>query len=76
MRTDKQKVQMYERLLHKIQMYYSVCLNSAKVKTLLNNISAWSYAHRSGNGMVSEDEQQERIDEAFDRLCEDRAIDG
>jgi hypothetical protein len=76
MRTDKQKVQTYERLLHKIHMLYSVCLDSAKVKVLLNNISAWSYAHRSGNGMISEDEQQERIDAAFDRLYEDRVIDG
>ena len=40
MRTNKQKVQMYERLLHKVHMLYSVCLDSAKVKALLNNISA------------------------------------
>ena len=61
---------MYENLLHKIQMFYSVTMDSAKVKKLLDNISAWSYAHRSGNGMLSDDEQQERIDRAFDRLCD------
>lgn len=70
MRTNRQKVEMYENLLHKIQMYYSVVMDSSKVKELLNNISGWSYAHRSGNGMLGDEEQQNRIDSAFDNLCE------
>ncbi len=69
MKTDKQKVEMYENLLHRIQMYYAVTMDSSKVKQLLSNISDWSYAHRSGNGMLSDEEQQERIDRAFDKLC-------
>ncbi len=68
MKTDKQKVETYENLLHKIQMYYSLMLDSSKVKELLNNISSWSYAHRSGNGMLSDEEQEARVDKAFDNL--------
>ncbi len=69
MRTNKEKVEMYENLLHRIQMYYGV-VDSKKVKNLLDNISSWSYTHRSGNGMLSDEEQQERIDNAFDNLLE------
>lgn len=68
MRSDKEKVAQYESLLHRIQMYFSVTMDSVKVKRLLSNISDWSYAHRSGNGMISEEEQQKRIDGAFDEL--------
>ena len=68
--TDKEKVRKYENLLHKLQMFYSVSMDSSRVKKLLENISAWSYAHRVGNGMLSDEEQQERIDEAFHRLTD------
>lgn len=71
MRTDKEKIEKYEALLHRIQMFYSVTLDGAKVKKLLDNISSWSYAHRSGNGMLSDEEQQERIDRAFDNLLDE-----
>ncbi len=67
MRTPKEKIEKYERLLHQIQLYYAVSLDSQKVKKLLDRISSWSYAHRSGNGL-SDKEQQKRIDRAFDNL--------
>lgn len=70
MKSDREKIEKYESLLHQIQMYYSVVLDSSKVKKLLDNIAAWSYAHRSGNGELTEEEQQSRIDEAFDALEE------
>lgn len=70
MRTDKEKIEMYESLLHRIQMYFSVVMDPIKIKRLLSNISSWSYAHCSGNGMLSDEEQQERIDRAFDKLLD------
>ena len=66
--TLQEKVDMYERLLHLIQLNYAVTLNSENVKILLNNIDAWSYAHRRGNGEYSEQEQQGFIDSAFYKL--------
>ena len=68
--SDKEKIEKYESLLHQLQMFYSVTMDSSKVKILLNNISSWSYAHRSGNGMLSDEEQQARIDAAFYRLTD------
>ena len=70
MRTAEQKIEMYEQLLHQIQMYAEVSMNPDKVGKLINNICNWSYAHRRGNGEPSEEEQQAMIDRAFDRLLE------
>lgn len=69
MKTLEEKVSKYEDLLHLIQLNYAVAMNPENVKKLLNNIDAWSYAHRSGNGMLSDEEQQEQVDRAFDKLC-------
>ena len=69
MRTDKEKIRQYESLLHLIQTHYAVTLDRKSVKKLLDNIASWSYAHRCGNGELSEEEQQEQIDRAFDKLC-------
>jgi len=70
MKSDKEKIAQYERLLHMIHACYAVVCDNKKVKQLLDNVSSWSYAHRSGNGMISEEEQQVRIDRAFDNLLE------
>lgn len=64
----KERVQMYEELLHDIQMYREVVLDDKKVKRLLDNIGNWSYAHRRGNGELTEEEQQVLIDDAFQQL--------
>jgi hypothetical protein len=68
MRSNEEKIKKYEDLLHLIQLNYSVTMNSKNVRKLLNNIDAWSYAHRRGNGELTEEEQQEQIDKAFDEL--------
>jgi len=68
--TDKEKVLMYERLLHLIHINRTVCLNTKNTNALLDNISSWSYAHRSGNGMLSEEEQVARINTAFYKLVD------
>lgn len=61
---------MYEKLLHDIQMYREVVMDGAKVIKLLDNIGNWSYAHRRGNGQLSDEQQQGLIDRAFDKLRE------
>lgn len=45
-----EKVNMYEGVLHDIQMYREVVLINERVIRLLDNIGRWSYAHRRGNG--------------------------
>lgn len=63
------KIQQYESFLHKINTACTACNNKA-VQQLVSNANSWSYAHRAGNGMPSDEEQQEMVDRAFDKLCD------
>jgi len=65
----KKKVKQYETFLHNINMMM-VCGDSNRLQTLLNNADCWSYAHRIGNGELSDKEQQEIINKAFKKLNE------
>lgn len=64
----REKVIMYEKLLHKIQLHASVTMNSKAVGDLIGNICNWSYAHRCGNGMNSDEEQAAIVRSAFEQL--------
>lgn len=66
--TLRQKVEVYEHVLHQIQLYSSVVMDSAKISELIDLINNWSYAHRCGNGELSERQQQSIINKAFNRL--------
>jgi nitrogen regulatory protein PII len=68
--TLKQKVQKYEELLHLIQLNAEVAMNAENVKKLINNVCNWSYAHRFGNGKLSEAEQQRIINISFEKLTD------
>lgn len=63
--TLKEKIKVYEDLLHDIQFHSTVTMRHDEVMKLINKINAWSYAHRAGNGEGGEKEQQQRIDAAF-----------
>ena len=67
--TLKEKVEIYERFLHKINMF-CVCGDNGGISELVENADSWSYRHRAGEGMNSEKEQQEMIDCAFWKLCD------
>jgi len=69
MRTLEEKVRMYESFLHQLQLHAEVALDAKVVKQLIGNACSWSYAHRVGNGELSDDEQQIIIDRNFDKLC-------
>ena len=66
----RDKINVYESVLHKIQMLREVAMNKEALMELLDIIGSWSYAHRSGNGELSDTKQQERIDYQFNRLME------
>lgn len=68
MSTLKQKVETYERVLHDLQMHYEVTGNHEQVEDQLSRICNWSYAHRVGNGMLTEKQQKKLIKEAFNKL--------
>jgi hypothetical protein len=67
--TEKEKIEMYESFLHKINAFI-VCVNNEGIKELVENADNWSYAHRVGNGEPSDEEQQEIIDNAFWKLLD------
>lgn len=67
--TNEEKVEMYERFLHKINMC-CVSMNNNAIKELVENADIWSYNHRRGNGELSDEEQQKLIDSAFWKLCD------
>lgn len=70
MSTQKQKIEKYERLLHLIQMHREVTMDASQVRQLLDNICAWSYAHRRGNGELTEAEQKRLITSKFNKLTD------
>lgn len=67
---QKQKIQKYEDVLHTIQMYAEVTMDGEKLTKLISNICSWSYAHRMGNGTLSEKQQKKIIKEKFDKLLD------
>ncbi len=66
--TDKEKIKIYEELLHSIQIYAEVTMDNEKLSGLLRNICNWSYSHRVGNGYLTQEEQDELIKESFEKL--------
>jgi len=62
------KIQVYERVFHDIQMFANVTLDRPALNHLISIICDWSYAHRQGNGELSDEEQQELIDYQFKKL--------
>ena len=66
--SSKEKLEVYEKVLHQIQMFADVTMNEKKIKALIGLICSWSYAHRSGNGKNTDEEQQAMIDQFFQKL--------
>lgn len=62
--TLKQKIEMYENFLHKINMFRISC-NNEGIRELVDNADIWSYSHRVGNGELSDRKQQQAINNAF-----------
>ena len=62
--TLREKVEMYETLLHHIQAC-GVCCNRQGFSDAIDRINSWSYAHRAGNGELSDREVQQRVNAHF-----------
>jgi len=65
--TLRHKVRKYEEFLHALNAAV-VGSNSVRVQKLIDNAFAWSYAHRAGNGELSDEEQDAMVARARDRL--------
>ena len=67
--TLKEKVAQYESYLHKINSFIVSCNNDG-IAELVRNADVWSYAHRVGNGELSDRQQQQAINNAFCKLLD------
>ncbi len=67
--SDKKKIEVYEGLLKDLARNVDFG-NNKNVSDLLVNISRWSYAHRCGNGELTEEEQYDEVVKEFHRLGE------
>lgn len=65
----REKIAVYERFLHDLSLY-STSMNGEAIRKLVGNADRWSYAHRCGNGELSDEEQDRIIENAFRRLLD------
>lgn len=68
--SKKDKIEKYEELLHKIQMCAEVTMDNEKLKRLISNICDWSYAHRAGDGVLSQKQIKKNVELKFNKLTE------
>ena len=66
--TLKQKVEMYENFLHKINMFI-ISGNNEGIREIVNNADNWSYSHRSGE-FLTHKQRQKMINDMFQKLCD------
>ena len=66
---QKQKIEMYESFLHRINMCI-ISGNHGGIAELVGNADDWSFSHRIGNGELSDRKQQQVINNAFWKLCD------
>ena len=66
--TLKQKIKVYEGFLHAINAAQTA-MNNERMMELISLADNWSYAHRRGNGELTEVEQNKLINDAFERMA-------
>jgi hypothetical protein len=67
--TLEEKVKMYENFLHTLNMYM-LCGSNYAISKLLQNADNWSYAHRMGDGELSEEEIEMNVNKRFWKLLD------
>jgi hypothetical protein len=60
--------EVFHDAFHYLHTHAQITMNYEKVTEMMSAISGWSYAHRSGNGELTEEEQQARVDLAFTKI--------
>lgn len=66
--TQREKIAMYELVLDQVALRAET--GDKNFHKLINNICNWSYAHRVGNGELSEKQQEKIVTKAFWQLIE------
>lgn len=67
--TKADRLEIYESFFHKINLHV-VCMNNEKVRDAVSLIDSWSYAHRRGNGALSDKEQKKMVEDVITKMKE------
>lgn len=65
--SPEEKLKLYEKVFHRISML-NTALNAEGMRDMVGRIDSWSYAHRCGNGQLSDEEQAQLVEDAAKRL--------
>lgn len=65
--SPEEKVKLFEQVFHRISML-NTSMNTEGMRVVIGRICDWSYAHRCGNGELSEEQQASLVDKATARL--------
>ncbi len=60
--------EVFKRVFHYINTHAAITMNAERMQEIIGAICSWSYAHRCGNGELSDEEQQALVDHAFDKI--------
>ena len=60
--------EVFKRVFHHINTHASITMNAERMQEIIGAICSWSYAHRAGNGELSDKEQQAVIDHEFEKI--------
>jgi len=59
--------EVFRQVFHYINNL-SISSNNDKIRELISAISSWSYAHHCGDGQLTDEQQQDMVDQAFDKI--------
>ena len=65
--TQKERLRIYEQFMHHMSMYVTT-MKSEKIQEGVCLMDSWSYAHRCGNGELSERQQRKLVDAVVRRM--------
>jgi hypothetical protein len=66
--TLKEKVEVYEKFLFRLNFHRTITMNEKGVFALLKLADGWCDAHSTGNGEKPDKQIQENVNHAFEKL--------
>lgn len=65
--TNKERLKIYESFFHQINVY-CITMNNDKLQEAIGLIDRWSYAHRAGNGELSDKQVKKNVESVIRRM--------
>ena len=65
--TNKERLKIYEAFFHQINVH-CIIMNTEKIRDAVGLIDSWSYAHRAGNGELTEYQQKKSVEHVIRKM--------